>query len=162
VIGEFPPEATKTLVVQPTPADSLVLVTSLSNSTAVAEGETIALLRIFASDGQTFDRELKAGRDTSEWAHDRPDVRQYIKHGLAPIFDTTQSTGEHGFPAHRYKATFLLEGRPSVTRIDLVNVSPLARLGIYGALLVDSTTASTVALSSPYSEEWEPVYEKNQ
>ena len=162
VIGDFPPQATKTLVVEPTPADSLVLVTSLANSTAIADGDTVALVRIFTSDGKTFERELKAGTDTAEWAHDRPDVRQHIKHRLAPIFDTTQLTGENGFPAHRYKATVPLGGRPSVTRVDLVNVSPFARLGIYGAMLVDSTTASTVVLSSPYSQEWEPVYEKNQ
>jgi hypothetical protein len=169
IIGELPPGAKKTLVVQPTTADSLVMVTSLSNSTAVAEGETIALLRLYAADGKTFDRELRAGRDTAEWAHERPDVHQDIKHKLAPVFDTMQVGGENGFLAYRFKATFRLEGQPTVTRIDLVNVSPLARLGIYGAMLVDSSTSRSVtlsspyvALSSPYSEEWEPVYEKNQ
>jgi hypothetical protein len=162
IIGDFPPQATKTLVVEPTPADSLMLVTSLSDSTAVSEDETVALVRVFSADGKTFERALKAGRDTAEWAHERVDVLPTIKHKLAPVFEKARVGGAKGFFAYKFKATLPLEERPTVTRIELVNVSQRARLGIYGAMLIDSSTSRQVALSSPYSQEWEPVYEKNQ
>jgi len=99
VIGELLPHATKRLIVPPTDADELLLITSLSNSTTVADGETVARLHIFTVDGRIIDRELQAGRDTAEWAHERPDVRAQVRHKLAPSYDSTRVGGEKGFTA---------------------------------------------------------------
>ncbi|HEV2884170.1 MAG TPA: YfhO family protein, partial [Pyrinomonadaceae bacterium] len=161
VIGELHPQETKTLVVRATEADGLRLVTSLSNSTFVPDGETVARVRCFTTDGKIVERELKAGRDTAEWAHERPDVRSLIKHKLATPFDATQIGGEQGYLAYRFQSLLTFGERLRVNRVEITNVSANARLGIYGALLEDSQSKSTFPLSPPFSDAWHPVYEQN-
>jgi membrane protein YfhO len=160
-IGDLAPGVTRTLVAPATDADALTLVTSLSNSTSEPDGHAVAKVRIHAATGRIIERELHAGRDTAEWAHERPDVRPYIKHKLAPVFDVVQPSGADGYPAYRFKTAMRLDGRTKVNRVEITNVSEVASLFVYGALLEESDTNTSVALSAPYSDAWQPVYEHN-
>jgi hypothetical protein len=160
-IGDLAPQVTRTLVVPPTDADALTLVTSLSNSTSEPDDHVVARVRVYTASGRIIERELRAGRDTAEWAHDRPDVRSHIKHKLAPVFDVAQVGGPNGYPAYRFKAVVRLDERVAVTRVDISNVSTVARLGVYGVLLDDAYTKESIPLSAPYGEAWQPVYEQN-
>ena len=162
VIGELPPQGAKRLLAPPTEANALVLITSLSNSTSSPDGQAVARLRIITEDGQTIDRELQAGRDTAEWAHERPDVRALVRHKLAPIYDSTQVGGANGYTAYRYKAHLSLEKSVRVSRVEITNVAQSARLAIYGAALVEAHTQRNVPLTALYSEAWQPVYEQNE
>jgi hypothetical protein len=162
VIGEVLPQTQRTLVVQPTDADALLFVTSLSNSTSEPDGQVVARVRVVMADGKVVERELQAGRDTAEWAHERPDVRPYIKHKLATPYDTVRVGGEKGYVAYRYKTLVKLDGAASVIRVEITNVSHTARLGIYGGVLLDSRTQRTVPLAAPYSQAWQPVYEQHE
>jgi hypothetical protein len=49
----------------------LGLVSTLALSTDVADNTPVARLRIIAANGKTIERELRAGTDTAEWAHER-------------------------------------------------------------------------------------------
>ena len=162
VIGEVLPQTTKTLVVQPTEADALQFVTSLSNSTSEPNGHVVAQVRVFTADGKMIERELQAGRDTAEWAHERPDVRPYVKHKLAIPFDTVRVGGVNGYTAYRYKALVKLDAEVSVIRLEISNISQLARLAVYSGALLDSRTQHIVPLSVPYSDKWQPVYEQHE
>src|SRR5205085_7257270 len=161
-LGELPAGATKTFNVPPTDADALLLVTSLSNSTFEPDGASVARLRVFAADGRTIELSLRAGYDTAEWAHERPDVRALMKHRLAPIYDSTPvGTGTQAYTAYRYRAQLPLGARVHVRRVEITNDSRTARLGIGGALLVDEQARRRVAISATdYSEAWQPVYEQ--
>src|SRR5205085_10743789 len=66
-------------------SDTLAIVSSLANSSAIADGEEIAEVVISCRSGHRFVTSLRAGRDTSEWAYDRADVRSQIKHSRAVI-----------------------------------------------------------------------------
>jgi hypothetical protein len=86
------------------------LVSSLSNATAVAQGETVANVGVRLTTGQEIELPLRAGVDTAEWAYDRPDVRPQVAHERPPIFESFPGPGG-GFAGHRYRATLRLPGR---------------------------------------------------
>jgi hypothetical protein len=159
--GEVQPQTKSTLTTAPVESDSLLLVTSLANSVAMPQGATVAQIRIHTTQG-VIDREVRAGVETAEWAHDRPDVRAIIKHDLAPIFDGHQIDGAQGFTAYRYK-TLLQFGKPArVTEVEITNVTQSVPLGIYRASLVDSKTGITEPLGYRPADKWQPVYEQQE
>jgi hypothetical protein len=127
-------------------ATELSLVTAMANSNHIAEGAAVARIRLRTGDGRVIDRELRAGRDTSEWAYDRADVKATVQHGRAPV---AESWGAGGFEGHRYSARFTFD----CARIDRVEVESLfppdeaiARLLVLRASLRDATTGSSTAL----------------
>src|SRR5262249_51854970 len=59
-------------------ASELAIVSNMSNSTHIPDETPMARIRLRTKDGRVIERELRAGRDTSEWAYDREDVRAAI------------------------------------------------------------------------------------
>jgi hypothetical protein len=147
--------------------DTLALVSSMANASGIADGETVARLHLLTSDGQTLVRELRAGVDTSEWAHERPDVRGSIRHRLAPVFDSSAGDANGSFFAHRYRARIPLGAHAAVERIEIENVSAGATLTIWKATLFDSETglSTTLAHGTPRlpdeldRDKWRAVYD---
>ncbi|MHB1134525.1 MAG: hypothetical protein ACYC4L_19300, partial [Chloroflexota bacterium] len=85
------------LDVPPTPAVSLVVESFLTAAVAVPDGALVA--EVVVSDGsheEVFP--LRAGIETAEWAHDRPDVLAQVQHARAAV--------ARAWPAH--------SGAPSV------------------------------------------------
>ncbi len=161
LLGEIRPKTTLALSTTPTTADTLELVTSLSNSTAEPDGTVVAHVRILTDDGPILARDLQAGRDTAEWAHERADVRPFIKHKLATVFDEGIVDGPNPYPAYRFKTVIKFDRPLRVRALEVDNVSKTASLAVYNASLVDSRSQTKVPLSSLYSDAWRPVYEKN-
>ena len=128
--------------------DTLALVTSLSNSVTLAQGATVARLRLFNATGQVIERALRVGVDTAEWAHERVDVRAVIKHDLAPVFDSRAGDAANSFPANRYLARLNLDARASVSRIEITNATESASLSIWKATLYDSMSAQSTPLTN--------------
>ena len=92
----------------PSTADQLALVSSLSNSTGIADGEEVAEIVIGCESGTTEKLSLLAGRDVSEWAFDRADVRPLIKPSRAFVAESWDGDGQRGFQAHSYLARLKL------------------------------------------------------
>jgi len=161
VPSEVQPQTRSTLTTAPVESDSLLLVTSLANSVGIPQGATVAKIRVHTTQG-IIEREVRAGVDTAEWAHDRPDVRAIIKHDLAPIFDSNQIEGPPGFPAHRYKTLIQFEKPARVTEVEITNVTQAAPVGVYSASLVNSKTGITEALGYKPADNWQPVYEQQE
>jgi hypothetical protein len=160
-LGEVAPKETRVFAAPPVAADSLLLVTSLSNSIAEPQGSTIAKVRLFRDDGTTIEKTVAAGVDTSEWAHARPDVRQIIKHDLAKVFDSTP-VGTEGFSALRFRTELPLGVKTRVRRIEIENVSQVARFALYGGALVDTETEKAAPLTLEYPTKWQPIYDERQ
>ncbi|HEX8457231.1 MAG TPA: YfhO family protein, partial [Pyrinomonadaceae bacterium] len=122
-------------------ADTLALVTSMSNSATVADGATVAQVLIHTKDGRVFERHLRAGRDTAEWAHERPDVRASIRHALAPVFDSNavEDAGVR-YSSHRYWTRIALGESLEVERVEIVNATKegAAALALWKATLYDT------------------------
>ncbi len=92
-----------------TEADSVALETSLAWSVDIKDGETVGHVRLRSEDGQKFDLPLLAGEHTSEWSHDRLDLKSKIRHRRAPVggsFTVEDPSGT--FESHTYVAKLTL------------------------------------------------------
>ncbi len=142
-----------------TAGDTLALVTTLTNSADIGQGTPVAKIRIFSAEGRMIERELQAGVDTAEWAHERPDVAPVIRHTLAPIFDR-QDEGVGGFPQYRYWTRIPLGERLAVDRVEVINLSRAASVVLWKASLYDSSSSFSLALQNMHYDQnkWRPVY----
>ena len=159
------PGETTTLDGEAAAGDTLALVTSLANSTDVADGQRVARLRLYAADGSIVEHELLAGRDTAEWAHERADVRAIIKHKLAPVFDTAPGDAANSYPANRYWTRVALGARAQLDHIEIANVAPRATLSLWKATLYDSARRQGATLGGPAvgldPARWRPVFNQD-
>jgi len=145
--------------------DVLCVVSTLAFSNDVADGTPIAKLRIIAANGKTIERELRAGIDTSEWAHDRPDVRASIRHSLAPVFDSKPGDAEGSFLSHRYWTSFPLGEQMFVDRLEVTNLTANVELVLWKTTLYDSLQKSSMPFENLTGAEqgfdtdrWQTVY----
>ena len=123
-------------------ATELAIVSALERSPKVAEGAVIADLAIRTSDGRVIERQIVAGRDSSEWAYERPDVRAAIQHGRARVIE---SFAEPGFEGHRYLARYAFE-RAEIERVEIAYRHKEASIRIAGLSLYDGGTGQSQPL----------------
>ena len=159
-LGEIAPKETRVFGAPPILADSLLLITSLSNSITETQGNTVARIRIHREDGSVVERTIAAGVDTAEWAHERPDVRQIIKHNLANVFDSAPVAG--GFDAYRFRTEVPVGDLTRVRQIEIENVAESARLALYGGAMFDSTARKAAPLTPQYANKWRPLYDERE
>jgi Bacterial membrane protein YfhO len=144
---EIKPAATEPVAITDTTADYLALITSLANAADIVQDAPVARVRVLTADGQQIERELRAGVDTAEWAHERPDLRLTVKHALAPLFDRQMGDLNNSYQACRYLAQISLGARIRVKRIEIVNLSDHATLALWAASLHDTATGQSQSLS---------------
>jgi hypothetical protein len=132
------PQQTFSLEVNHPEGDTLALVTTMSNSAQLGDGDAIARLRVIDEGGRIVEKYLRAGADTAEWAHERADVRALVRHRLATVFDSTPGDASHGFDSHRYLALVPLGEVARVARVEIENVDNIATLNVARASLHDS------------------------
>jgi hypothetical protein len=84
--------------------DRLAIVSLLVDSVEILDGQTVAELSISCESGEGWETALRAGRDTSEWAYDRADVRSSVKHSRAEIAENWSGDIAGSFQAHAYIA----------------------------------------------------------
>ena len=106
--------------VPPTETKRLAVTSVLAWSAAAPDGAIVATLKLRTNDGKTFEFPLRAGEHTSEWAHDRPDIRAQIRHKRAPIATSyVVAEAEPKFEAHDYVATFELPTAATIVRGEI-------------------------------------------
>lgn len=102
-------------------ADSVALVSSLSWSVYLADGATVARLRLLTSDSQQIEVPIRVGVDTSEWAYDRPDIKSQIKQKRAPVASSYEvKDSDSGFEGHSYVTKFSLPKPATIVSGELV------------------------------------------
>ncbi|MBA2340819.1 MAG: YfhO family protein [Pyrinomonadaceae bacterium] len=140
-------------------ADQIALVTSLAYGAEVPDGEVIGRVRLLTEDNQTGERRmiefpLRAGADTSEWAHDRPDIIRSIRHRLATIAFSWAVDGKEGkYEGHNYIATFNFPNTAVVGgEIEILPSAnaPSLSLSVLHVSLVNKSTTVT----APLRREW--------
>lgn len=138
--------------VPPVNADQVALLTNLSFAENVPDNTVIGRLRLEATDGRTFEFLLRAGVDTADWAHDRPDIRTRIKHQRAAIATSYDvSDARHKYEGHTYVTSFALPARVVIASGEL-EVEPLsdwqgAVLTMFRMSLVDTTEGRSYPLA---------------
>jgi hypothetical protein len=141
---EFAPGVKLTTDAGGASATEIAIVSTAANSTHLPDGAPILKLRLHASDGRVIERELQAGRDTSEWAFDRADVQANIKHRRARIVENNPADG---FEAHHYLARLPFD-RARIERIEWIYAREDASLYLIRASLHDAATGESTALSA--------------
>jgi Bacterial membrane protein YfhO len=126
-------------------ATELAMVTALAHATHIPDGAPIARIRLHSSDGQVIERELQAGRDTSEWAYGQAGANASVQHRRARVAESWQT---NGIECHRY-LTRLDFNRTEIERIELDYLRSDGVLAIARAVLFDSVTASSMPLENP-------------
>lgn len=144
---EISPGKSEPIAITDALADSIALVTSLANSADVVQGTAVARVRLVTTDGQQLERDLRAGEETAEWAHERPDVRATVKHKLATVFDRQMGDLDNTYQACRYFARIDLGARVRVKRVEIVNLSDHVTLALWATSLWDSATGQSEPLS---------------
>ncbi len=156
------PQGASAILTGATQVDTLSLVSALADSADLAQGATIATLVFHAKDGQTVERELKAGLDSAEWAHERSDVKPVIKHSLAKVFESRPGDEQNSFPANSYSTRISLGQKMDVERIEMKNVTAHAVLLISRIALYDSATGNATSPAFRLPEQWQKIYDHDQ
>ncbi len=133
----------------PVRANRVDIVSALSVSVDVPQGACVALLDITDVRGVTVVRRILAGRDTSEEAYDRPDVRGRIMHRRAAVFSSDAG-------GNRYVASFETGLNEPIDHISVNWVYPsVSALRVLKVALVDSRSGNAYpmnALSAFYGD----------
>lgn len=161
VVADLTYGETTSMLANNVKADLFAVVTTLARSTHIPDQTPVALITIHTTDGQKIEHELRAGRDTSEWAHEHPEVKAAIKHGLAPIFDSRPGDEKKSFVSLRFLQKYPLGPRQSIVRVEMTKLIKDADVGIWHATLFDSETGQSHPLRPFDSDRWEVAYQKD-
>jgi hypothetical protein len=155
--------------------DSLAIVSLLSFATHLPHGTPVARLAIHTRDGRTLERELLVGRDTSEWAYERADVRRNVRHGLAKVFDRTPVDTEPKYDALRFVGYVPIGENIALDYIEINELIPGVPVSISKATLVDSSARTSTPLIGMRGKlsateiswmhdatRWEKVYDRDE
>ncbi|HKQ73498.1 MAG TPA: YfhO family protein [Blastocatellia bacterium] len=126
------------------PATELAMVTTLANAAHFPDQTPVARVKLHTTDGRVIEHELQAGRDTSEWAYDRADVRAKVKHQRGRA---VESWPQEGFEGHRYLARLPFE-RSGIERIELNYLRPDGELVLMRASLHDEVSGKSAPLET--------------
>ena len=150
--AELKPGSKLTTTAGNTTATEIAIVSNMANSTHLRDGAPILKLRLHTRDGRVIERTLEAGRDTSEWAYDRSDVKAAIKHARARVFEDFDA-GE--FKSHGYMGRLKFD-RAEIEKIEWIYAREDASLLLLRASLFDATTSKSEPLANFYlpSERW--------
>ena len=139
------------------PATEIAIISSLANSIHLKDGTPILKIKLHDKSGKIIERELLAGKDSSEWAYDRSDVKANTQHSRAPVIESWDVDGYQG---HRYLARLNFE-RADIERVEIDYAASTAECFIMHASLFDATTQK----SSPIygvelpQQRWQKVFD---
>ncbi len=122
----------------------------LAHAVAVPQGKIVAECVVRLATGREMWLPIRAGIDTAEWAWERSDVREVVRHQRAPILESFPV--REGFPGHQYLGVLRLPGRFAVVGLRFRAWPDAPPLRLLRVGLRDGTTgrASGVALASGY------------
>ncbi len=149
---EFKPGVNLTTDAGGAAATEIAIVSTLTNSTHLPDGAPVLKLRLHSRDGKVIERELQAGRDTSEWAYERADVRAGIKHSRARV---VENRPDDGFLVNHYLGRLQFD-RAEIEKIEWIYAREDASFYLIRASLHDSLTGESTPLAafSFPSERW--------
>jgi hypothetical protein len=132
-------------------ATRIALVTNLTWSVEMPDGSTVGRVRLRAEDGRTFEFPLLAGRDTSEWSHDRKILRERVRHKRAPVATDFEVEDKEGnYQGHAYVASFALPERIFITggsiEVAVDARAPKLGLSVQRVSLIDDDSGAALPL----------------
>jgi hypothetical protein len=138
-------------------ATRIALVTNLSWSANMPDNSTVGRVRLSTDDGRKFEFALRAGVDTSEWAHERLAAQSTVKHKLAQVALSYKVEDNEGiYEGHAYVTSFALPEKASIMggSIEVVTDPRAEKLGlsVMRVSLIDESGSRAVAI--PLRKQW--------
>src|SRR5262249_41381475 len=124
-------------------ATELAVISAMGTSNNISNGAPVVTINLYTKDGRVIERQMQAGRDTSEWAYDRPDVRASIKHDRARVVETFPADS---FEGHYYLSHYTFD-RSEIERISLKYEPEEADVTFVRASLYDAQNDKSSPLS---------------
>ena len=129
----------------------VALVTNLSWSATVPDGTTVGRLRLRTREGAEFEFSLRAGVDTSEWAHDREAAHGRIRHKRARGATSAKLDDSEGsYDGHSYVTSFELPSKATIVggQIESARLAEAPKLGlsVQRISLIDEPGGASLAL----------------
>jgi hypothetical protein len=146
VVRLSPPPQRLEVAAPSVPCSDVILTSALSESEGVKQGQPVAKVLVWTKEGEVIERFLRAGEDTSEWAWERPDVRERVQHQKAPVAESFAIDGG-SYQGHHYLSRLELGGSYHVEKIALAYMAPTASLHIFALSLSDPKTGTSFPLS---------------
>jgi len=124
----------------------------LACSTGVPDGKEVGKLSVTDTDGRVQTQSLLAGRDSSEWAYDCPNVPT-LQHKRAAVFDS--------FPAkmfdltcmgHHYVTTVKLSEAASIKSVQVQWTGNEGGIVVHKVSLINDATGDSYAFNPDYMD----------
>ena len=136
-IGADPLTSNKSLAyaIPPMRANAIEMVSALGDSVSIANNMPVAEIAVTDIANRIYTMPILAGRDTSESAYERPDVRSQIRHNEAKVY--SGDTDAHLFVSHwsiptkspltrvaiHWRYSDPVHGALSVVHLTLINIT---------------------------------------
>ena len=127
-------------------ATEVRLLSRLADAVEVEQGTPVAWLVVRLVSGREVALPVRAGIETAEWAYDRADVVDRVRHDRPTV---ARSAPADGFLGHRYLGVLKLPVRWTIDGLRLEAVDGRFRLSLYGLGVVDATTGRGAGLALP-------------
>jgi len=145
-------------------ADQIGIVSSLGCSTHISDMTEVAKIEITYSDNSVEHKSVCTGRDTSEWAYDRIDVRNEVQHQKARVFESFAGGKDlegNDYEGHRYVAYFNINGSKLIKSIKISStcIEPVSikidRISLYNTRTMESWPVTNRSSILSDSSRWQ-------
>lgn len=154
------PSGTASFRLNAAPVTAVRVISTLRWATTVPHGTEVAQFVVTEVGGRQHRFRLLAGIHTSEWAWERPDLRDKVAHQLAPVARTWEQRDGRAqpYPGHFYFGEFPVPGPARIERIDVQFVHPTAQVELYGLAVFDDTSKDLEQLDLDTNSKFRRVY----
>lgn len=123
------------------------LASALADSVLIEQDTPVGQVVLHLASGREIALLLRAGHDTAEWAHERPDVTPLMRHGRPTVVESLTPEGE-SFPGQLYLGVLPLPGRFLVDGLRVESFAGQGRLSVFRLGLRDAGTGRSVGVSA--------------
>jgi len=148
-------------MIPPVKADEVCIVSNLRDATDIPQDADVADIVVVDTSGERVTLKVKAGRDTAEWAYDRPDVTPYMQHRSVRVADKVWVTDPDGrrYQANLYFSDLKLDRTRTVARVEFHYTYPKGKVRLYGMMLWENPNTAHQVLGR---DKFIPRYEDDE
>ena len=142
----------------PVKADEVAFISNLRSADSIPQDAEVADIVVVDTQGERTTLKVRAGRDTGEWAWDRPDVTPHVAHQRPRVADKVWVQDPNGlrFQANLYYARLPLDKTRTVARVEFHYTYPKGSVRLYGMMLWEKPgTAHQVLASNRFIPRYE-------
>lgn len=142
-------------------ADEVAFISNLRSADSIPQDAEVAEIVVVDTRGERVTLKVKAGRDTAEWAWDRPDVTPHVAHQRPQVADKVWAGDTEGrrYQANLYYGRLPLDKTRTIARVEFHYNYPTGAVRLYGMMLWEKPGTAHQLLAS---NRFVPRYEDDE